>query len=481
MSKSKIVESALPVTTVVVSKKYQYRVVEVLGAGGFGITYKVRRLQDNRILAMKEYFPDKMCERGRDNSMSFFKTNASEIKNGIENFITEAKRLNRENISHPNIVDVYEVFEANDTAYYVMEYIDGKNLRQYIKDNRNKPMSVDQMLSVIRPLLHALTLLHKNKLTHLDIKHDNIILANERDGSLRPVLIDFGQSKHYDRKGNATSTLTNAGCSEGFAPPEQYLGLRTFTPQADVYAVCATILYLLTAQQPVRSSEMSASKILEMLGDEVPESIRKALVRGMNPNLVMRTPSISRLAQELGICTVGTDADTNVTRLLNNPLKKRSVNIDRFLDLVRSKKAPVDQGKLKILGGVLAVAVLIIFAIWGIGSIVINTSSPSLGTKLWGSISALRNHIGDIWMWILCIIILVACVQITYKIKCKYGKWKILIGGILFLCGVIGVLAMLASSHQAYVWGFDIFPLLIIIGILALLGVIFGSFASKEN
>lgn len=315
MSDSKITERALPKGMQIASSSAIYVVVEVLGAGGFGITYKVIRQSDGAIFAMKEYFPDKLCERSDGTRMSYLKTNSESIETGLSDFITEAKRLSKQNISHPNIVAVSEVFKANNTAYYIMEFIDGYNIRQYVKKNK-RPLSVEQALSVMKPILQAVNLLHKQTLTHLDIKHDNIVLTFVDEDTARPVLIDFGQSKHYDKKGNATSTLTNAGCSDGFSPQEQYLGLPKFTPQADIYALCATLLYMLSAQQPRKSSEMNATIITQMLGDDVPERIKSAIINGMRRDKEDRTQSVAMLAYELGIDIACENSDDNTTKLL---------------------------------------------------------------------------------------------------------------------------------------------------------------------
>lgn len=316
MGDTKKIIGSLPVGTIINASGERYLVEDVLGAGGFGITYRVTRLSDRKCYAMKEYYPDKLCERCDDNTITFLKTNADDIETGMKDFITEAQRLGKQNISHPNIVSVDDVFKANNTAYYVMEYIDGDNLRQYVRKNKNRPLSVEQALSVMRPVLQAIALIHRHRLTHLDIKHDNILLTEE-NGSLRPVIIDFGLAKHYDKKGNATSKLTNAGCSEGFAPPEQYLGLYKFTPQADVYALAATLLYLLTAKVPVKSSEISSSAILASMPDDVPQRVRDALVNAMHKDMSERTQSVAQLAEELGLDISSQDYEGNVTRLLN--------------------------------------------------------------------------------------------------------------------------------------------------------------------
>ena len=363
MSKEKLSFNALTVGTVVVSPTCNYVVVEVLGAGGFGITYRVARQTDGKILALKEYFPDKLCERGDGNTMSYFKTNAQTIETGLKDFLTEAGRLDKQNISHPNIVQIEEVFKANDTAYYAMEYIDGRNLYQYVKANHGRPMSVEQVLSVMRPVLQAVSILHKNKLTHLDLKHENIILTTEDDGSIRPVIIDFGQSKHYDKKGKATSQLTNAGCSEGFAPPEQYHGLTKFTPQADVYALCATMLYLLSGKQPIKSSDMSATVITSTLPADTPQRIKDALIRGMRRDMEDRLQSVEQLAEALGIDISSQDREGNVTRLLN---LKTSASFD----------------PKKLIKPAIAVAILaaIGFGTWWISSRFSNSSATALPT-----------------------------------------------------------------------------------------------------
>lgn len=317
---------ALRADTIVNSGNEKYLVMEVLGSGGFGITYKVLRLSDRRVMALKEYFPDKLCERGEGNTISYLQSNREAIETGIDDFLTEAGRLNRQNLAHPNIVAVDEAFRANHTAYYAMEYVAGDTLRRYLTRNGKHPFTVEQTLSVMRPILEAVNLLHKNRLTHLDIKPDNILLTKEADDSLRPVLIDFGQSKHYDRKGKATSTLTNAGCSDGFAPPEQYLGLPEFTPQADIYAICATMLYLLSGRYPLKSTDMSGERIKEMIGGRVADNIREAITEGMVLDKALRIQSVEKLAEALGVEIGGGDPDASVTRLLK--VKKKRAGID---------------------------------------------------------------------------------------------------------------------------------------------------------
>lgn len=325
MGEDKKSVGALPAGTVISSPHDKYRVDKVLGSGGFGITYKVTRLSDGMVLALKEYFRKELCERDDNLTLSYLKSNKATIEEGLDDFITEAERLTRQKISHPNIVAIDEVFKTNNTAYYVMEFIAGDDLLRYIRKHKDTPLTESQMMSVMRPVLQAVSLLHKNRITHLDIKHENIILTQELDGSLRPVLIDFGLSKHYDKKGKATSTLTAAGCTDGFAPQEQYLGLTTFTPQADVYALGATMLYLLTAKWPIKSSEITVRKILDVLPGSTSERVREALLKALRRDKEDRTQSVEKLAEDLGMDISDYGAEGNVTRLLQIG-KKRTRN-----------------------------------------------------------------------------------------------------------------------------------------------------------
>ena len=302
MDDSRKISRALPIGTEIESDTDVYTIDSVLGSGGFGVTYKVVRRSDSRVFALKECFPNTLCERAPDNTMSYLKTNAETVEGCIRNFMTEARRFDRHNISHPNIVKGYEVFEANHTAYFVMEYVEGQSLHWYVKSKNGRPLSAGEALAIMRPIMEAVSYLHDNRLTHLDIKPDNIILeTGEKAGIFRPVVIDFGQSKHYDHRGNATSTLTNAGCSEGFAPPEQYAGLTRFTPKADIYALGATMLYLLTAQQPPKSTEITASDIVAMLPMRTPKTIENAIIEAMQTDMRSRTPSVRAFASALGI------------------------------------------------------------------------------------------------------------------------------------------------------------------------------------
>ena len=297
----KTIVNALPVGAVLDSGQQRYRIVKVLGQGGFGITYqaiakiKVGNVQVDVPFAVKEHFISSFCGRQGASVTIPNPSNVQEVNDSLKSFLTEAERLNRLSLEHDGLVKVNESFRANDTAYYVMEYIGGENLRQYVKRQPAGRLSETEALPIIHKVADAVGYLHRSQVTHLDIKPDNILLRE--DGT--PGLIDFGLAKHYDKKGKATSTLKVAGCSDGYSPMEQYAGIDHFSPQADVYALAANLLYMLTGKDPRKASEITSEQIEQSLPSEVSATTRTAIVHAMQKLEEQRTRSVSLFDSEL--------------------------------------------------------------------------------------------------------------------------------------------------------------------------------------
>lgn len=272
--------------TVLQSKDGRYVVVSTLGSGGYGITYlveatvKVHNVDVTVQLAVKELFIASLCEReSMTQQISYSDPVRYTVTRARRAFIKEAQRLQSLGVEHPNIVKINEVFEANNTAYYVMEYLRGDTLRDYV--GRWGYISIDETLELMRPVIDAVAALHNNNITHYDLKPTNIILVTNEDGSLRPVIIDFGLSKHYDENGCDTSTINTSGYSKGYSPIEQYAGLRRFTPQADVYALAATIYFCLTGNIPDAADTFNSNTLDAILGDKAPDRVIEVLKRAM--------------------------------------------------------------------------------------------------------------------------------------------------------------------------------------------------------
>ncbi len=294
----------LPDGFILVSPTRRYKILSVIGRGGFGITYKALVVDKDgcqvgdapAYFAIKELFIAEYSDRCEDNTVKFSTKAQKTIENAETDFVREATMLNRLGTHHPNIVFIHEVFQANNTSYYAMDFLEGETLQDYIK--RCGPQPIKWALKLVAPLFDALECMHANRMTHLDIKPANIIMV-ERDGKTEPVLIDFGLSKHYDEAGNSTSLVHNIACSKGYAPLEQYAGLQTFTPQADVYALAATLYFCLTGAAPEIASEISPKVIGSSLPAQLPEAARSAILRAMLKNKDHRTPSVEALRVDL--------------------------------------------------------------------------------------------------------------------------------------------------------------------------------------
>ena len=221
-----------------------YRILKVLGQGGFGITYLAIQVRLDRKVAIKEFFMKDFCERNETTRQVTLGTAGSrEMVNSCrKKFLKEAKHIAK--LHHPNIIRIIDVFDENSTSYYVMEYIEGGSLSNKLGTTG---LSMSDATRYILQVAEALKYIHKKNIAHLDIKSSNIML----NGNDEIVLIDFGVSKQYDLTGGQTS-VSPVGRSSGYAPLEQYdpNGVKDFSPQTDIYSLGATYFKLLTGITP---------------------------------------------------------------------------------------------------------------------------------------------------------------------------------------------------------------------------------------
>ena len=255
-----------------------YTIYNVLGQGGFGITYLAHR-RNKSVVCIKEFFMKSLNSRDESEDSVVCTAAASDMVDRYkQKFIKEAKQL--KSLNHPNIVKVYDVFEENGTAYYVMENIEGGSLKHLL--NLAGRLNEEKASDYIHQIAEALSYLHHNHMMHLDIKPDNILLRPQ--GGV--VLIDFGTSKGYDSEGSATST-TPVGLSKGYAPIEQYTigGTQRFSPATDIYALGATLYRMLTGETPEESVERleEGHDILPL-----PAGLKPTTVRAVNAALMLQ-------------------------------------------------------------------------------------------------------------------------------------------------------------------------------------------------
>lgn len=302
-------DSALKPGTRLQSEHHVYTIEEALGSGAFGIVYRASSVvYDGNIprkcqYAIKEFFYfQKGCYRDDDGStMIAPKTTRTEVNNSARDFELEARRLHGICALSDRIVRVNEIFRANDTFYYVMEYLDGGDLESYVRENGGR-LDEQHAVAIIREIAGALKILHSepHRLLHLDLKPSNIIMKrDEFTGTEYPVLIDFGTAVHFDRSGKATVGSTLRGFTYGYAPYEQTCGTSSFNPRLDIYALGATLFFLLTGKDPDAADQINSEWINRYLPAKLSAPTRMAIINAMAFDPDTRTPSIERFIEDL--------------------------------------------------------------------------------------------------------------------------------------------------------------------------------------
>ena len=227
----------------------RYLVGRALGQGGFGITYLGWNQYLETRVAIKEYYPSAFVDRNAThNTAVVCKTERTEelFQDNRLRFLREAKTLAKLQYV-PQIVSVFDFFEANNTAYIVMEYLQGEDLRAYVK-RRGGRLTPEETFRILRPVMAALEKVHEAGMVHRDISPDNIML--KYDGSVK--LMDFGAVRLVNNPGvdKELTQATQAIVKHGFAPMEQYSERGSIGPWTDEYALCATMYYCMTGRVP---------------------------------------------------------------------------------------------------------------------------------------------------------------------------------------------------------------------------------------
>ena len=226
------------------------RVERVLGSGGFGITYLVSDLELNKERVLKENFPRNMAARSSGAAVGVSSSNLRENYDYLlAKFIQEGEALRRF-ASHPNIAQVLGIFQANNTAYVLMEYRPGQSLGEYIKNRGNRALDEEEIKSLCLPALNGLEAIHAGGLLHLDIKPDNIYLPMLGE----PYLIDFGGARRFTSVDSQRLSRYSAMVHTlGYAPGEQSSSQPLY-PSTDLYAFGATLYTMISGQVPVDSN-----------------------------------------------------------------------------------------------------------------------------------------------------------------------------------------------------------------------------------
>lgn len=271
-----------------------YKIESYLASGGFGNTYLAKNIEFDETYAIKEFFVKGVCQRdGNSTTISVSNAeNTNSFEQQREKFKKEARRLR--SLSNPHIVKVYDLFEENGTAYYVMDYVDGENLSARLK-RTNTPLAESEVRNYLNQILDGLEAIHNEGMFHLDIKPANIMV----DSHNVVKLIDFGASKQQSTIGGATMS-TGISYTNGYAPSEQMAqSYDKFGPWTDFYALGATMYKLLTNQDPPSVSDLSEDetedKHLALPMPNVSGEMKKLVVWMMQENRLKRPKNVGEI------------------------------------------------------------------------------------------------------------------------------------------------------------------------------------------
>ena len=280
----------------------KYRIESVLGQGGFGITYIALQTGLNRKVAIKEFFMKEHCNRDADTSYVSVPSFGSRelVEKFKTKFVKEAQTIAE--MENDHIIRIYDVFEENGTAYYVMEFLQGGSLADSLPEGG---FSEKVALKYIRQIADALQYIHEEKrILHLDVKPANVMLRKAGVA----VLIDFGISKHYDDEGGSQTSSTPVGVSKGYAPLEQYNtgGVSQFSPATDIYSLGATLYKLLTGQTPPDANDVNEDGLPE-LPESISAPVRTAVTKAMQPRRKDRPQSVGEFLSMLDDGAAGSE------------------------------------------------------------------------------------------------------------------------------------------------------------------------------
>ena len=272
----------------------KYLVGNIIGEGGFGITYIGRDLVLETKVAIKEFYPAGRINRNNQISSNLAistESQKADIRKGREKFLEEARNIARFS-SEPGIVNVKDFFEENETAYIIMEYLEGKTMSAYIREYG--PMDAGKVRRLTIPLVEALAKIHKLGVIHRDISPDNIMYLNQ--GSWK--LMDFGSARYFMKQGQElTSTVKH-----GYAPEEQYTSTGRQGPWTDVYGLCATMYKCVTGITPEDAIGRMAHDSLKRpseLGVRISPEFEQILMRGLAVHAKDRFQSMDELLRVL--------------------------------------------------------------------------------------------------------------------------------------------------------------------------------------
>lgn len=252
----------------------KYIIENKIGEGGFGITYKAVQTGLNRPVCIKEYFLAGSCVRNTQaKTVQLQGISEEKYEKFRQAFVKEAQTV--ATLHHPNVVEVIDIFDENNTSYMVMSFINGRTLQSIV--DANGPLSYPDAVNYMAQISNAVDYIHKQNILHRDIKPDNIMVTPD----YKAILIDFGSAREFeqDKTQMHTSMLTH-----GYAPPEQYTSNSRKGSYTDIYALGATLYFILTGKVPLEAAARLTEPLVEpkVLNPSIPPEANQTVMKAMN-------------------------------------------------------------------------------------------------------------------------------------------------------------------------------------------------------
>lgn len=294
----------------------KYTIEAKIGKGGFGITYKAIQNGLNRVVCIKEYFPAGKCTRATKKNTVFVQGTSEQVfEKYRQAFVREAKML--ATLHHPNIVEVLDVFDENNTSYMVMTFVKGKSLQQIVEVRGKLPYP--ETVNYIAQITNAVGYIHDHHILHRDIKPDNIMITAD----FKAILIDFGSAREFeqDKTQVHTSMLTH-----GYAPTEQYTANSRKGSYTDIYAIGATFYFVLTGQVPMES----AARLTEQMPSpkdlvpEIPEEANRTILKAMQLKAENRHQTVHEFMDDIRNVKPSVLVDETIGGSPQQPTSKRT-------------------------------------------------------------------------------------------------------------------------------------------------------------
>lgn len=307
----------------------RYIIGIVLGSGGFGVTYKAWDSVLGIVVAIKEYYPTAFVQRvpGTKDVIVYDGNKRKEYQDSLERFMEEAR--NTALFDNPNIVHVDNYFEENNTAYIVMEFLDGVSLKDYLKMNGDK-IDIADVDYIFDPIMDALKAIHRKNIIHRDISPDNIFLCDH--GNVK--LIDFGAARFSDNEKEKTRSII---LKPGYAPPEQYQSKSIQGAWTDIYALAATLYRVVTGKDPVESVNRFSEEFVkkkDLLVEpkvylpEMPDQLNNTIMKGMSIEPALRFQTVEEFENAFnGVTKVKNPYEERKRRLIRRAIGIASIAI----------------------------------------------------------------------------------------------------------------------------------------------------------